>query len=89
MIVMPPAHRYRRPRRWETFVTLFDPVLRDDQTVLWERYEVPPDADHRHWWTVLDCDGRLLLAAGFHFINRIGFVQLTTASASEGDLRAA
>jgi surface polysaccharide O-acyltransferase-like enzyme len=25
-------------------------------------------------WTVLDCDGELIIAAGFHFVNRMGYI---------------
>ena len=73
--VAPPKRRYRRPRRWETFENLFEPTVRDDHTVLWYPDEIGRDADARYWWTVLDCDGRLLLCAGFHFIDRFGYIQ--------------
>ncbi len=74
MFVMPPARHYRRPRAWETFERLFEPILRDDDTVLWERWDLPADHDPRHVWTVLDCDGRLFLTPGFRFVNRIAYV---------------
>jgi hypothetical protein len=73
--VRPPKRCYRRPRSWETFEKLFEPIMRADDTVLWESNEIPQDADAHYWWTVLDCDGRLLLAAGFHFVNRFAFVR--------------
>jgi hypothetical protein len=25
-------------------------------------------------WTVLDCDGRLIITNGFHFVNRFGYI---------------
>lgn len=28
-------------------------------------------------WTVLDCDGELSIASGFHFVNRIGYLVST------------
>lgn len=70
---MPPARRYQRPRTWDMFERLFESILRDDDTVLWERRDIPADHD-RHVWTVLDCDGRLLLAPGFHIVNRFAYV---------------
>ncbi len=73
--VAPPKRCYRRPRRWETFEKLFEPIERDGGTVLWYPGEVGPDPDPHDWWTVLDCDGRLLLAAGFHFVNRFAFIR--------------
>ena len=36
---------------------------------------MPRDTDARYWWTVFDRDGRLLLCAGFHFIDRLGYIQ--------------
>lgn len=75
--VLPPKRGYHRPRRWETFEKLFDPIFRADDSLLWYPGEVGFDPDPRYWWTVLDCDGRLLLAAGFHFVNRVGFIRCT------------
>lgn len=84
MIVMPPARSYRRSRRWETFEKLFVPIARDaDGSLLWEPWEVPSDANPRYWWTVLDCDGRLILSAGFRFVNRLNFVVCTNAWGGE------
>jgi len=37
----------------------------------------------RRVWTVLDCDGKTILASGFHFVNRIGYV-ITANPAPEG-----
>ena len=75
--VMPPRHEYRRARRWETFNRLFAPIRRDHGSLIWEPWEVPKDADPHEWWTVLDpmSRGSLYLAAGFHFVNRLGYVQ--------------
>lgn len=75
--VMPPRHVYRRARRWETFEKLFQPIARDNGTVLWEPWEVPKDADPHEWWTLLDpmTSGQLYLAAGFHFVNRLNYVR--------------
>ena len=25
-------------------------------------------------WTILDCDGHLVVASGFHFVNRFGYI---------------
>lgn len=74
-LVAPPTRPFRRPRRWETFDRLFAPIERDDDgAIMWEPFEVPKDADARFWWTLIDCDGRLLLGAGFHIVNRLGYV---------------
>ena len=74
--IMPPKHQYKRPRSWETFERLFDPIPLDDDTLLWQIGEVPKDADPHHWWTILDpSTDKLYLAAGFHFVNRFGYVK--------------
>jgi hypothetical protein len=66
-----------RARSWNVFERRFRPIDRSDHTPLWELSEVqPPDViDYRHWWTVIDCDGRLYLSAGFRLVNRIGYVR--------------
>lgn len=74
MIVAPPKRIYTRARSWDAFERLFDPIIRDDGSVLWERWELPADVDLHHLWTVLDCDGRLLLSPGFQFVNRFAYV---------------
>lgn len=86
-VIMPPPHIYRRARRWETFEKLFQPIQREDNTVLWEPWEVPKDADPREWWTLLDpmTSGQLYLAAGFHFVNRLNYVRCAVAWGGERD----
>lgn len=75
--VMPPTRVYRRARRWETFDALFSPIKRADGSLIWEPWEVPKDADYHFWWTVLDpmTSGQFYLSAGFHWVNRLGYVQ--------------
>ena len=75
--VMPPRRIFRGARRWKTFEAQFAPLKRADGSHLWEPWEVPKPADARFWWTVLDpmTSGQLYLAAGFHFVNRLGYVQ--------------
>ena len=66
-----------RARSWTVFERRFRPINRVDGTPLWDLWEVHPAqvSDLRHWWTVTDCDGRLYLAAGFHFVNRLAYVR--------------
>lgn len=80
-LINPPTRVFRRARRWETFERLFEPIERTDGSVLWEPWDVPKGADYRHWWTVLDpmTTGQHYLAAGFHFVNRLGYVQCKNA----------
>lgn len=35
-------------------------------------------------WTVLDCDGSLLVSSGFHYVNRMGYI-ITEVPVAEGD----
>ena len=66
----------QRTGSYDTFERLFQPIPRPDGTVLWDPHELPQThVDRRHWWTVLDCDGRLYLSAGFRYINRFAYVQ--------------
>jgi len=30
--------------------------------------------DEAHVWTILDCDGHMVIASGFHFVNRFGYL---------------
>jgi hypothetical protein len=66
-----------RARSWDVFERRFRPVVRADNTPLWELCEVRPlnAAGYRHWWTVIDRAGGLYLAAGFRFVNRLCYVR--------------
>lgn len=86
-IVAPPTRLYLRPRRWETFERLFDPITREDGSLLWNPGELQPfyPLDCREWWTVLDCDGKLLVATGLHYVNRLGYVRCKNLWGGEHD----
>jgi hypothetical protein len=66
-----------RAGSWTVFERRFRPIIRNDGSLLWDRSELPaPDSiDCREWWTVLDCDGRLYLSAGFRLVNRLGYLR--------------
>ncbi len=66
-----------RARSWNVFERRFRPIVSADGTPLWDLSELrPPDViNARHWWTVIDSDGRLYLSAGFHFVNRFAYVR--------------
>ncbi len=72
-----PEYRAARARSWGVFEQRFRPIIRADNTPLWELSEArPPDTNNfRHWWTVIDCAGGLYLAAGFRFVNRLCYVR--------------
>lgn len=74
-ITMRPPKQRTRCGSWRTFERRFQPMPAPDHDVLWETHQVPENPDCRFWWTVLDCDGRLLIAPGFRFVNRFAFIR--------------
>ena len=66
--------RRTRARSWDVFERRFEPVTHDDGSLLWEFDDIPQPVDVQRLWTVLDCDGKLYLAAGSRYVNRIGYV---------------
>ncbi len=76
MIVLPPQRSYRRPRRWDTFEMLFDPIPRDDGSLLRDVDDFGRSSKgSRYWWTVVEGDsGGLYVVAGIHVVNRVGFL---------------
>ncbi len=66
-----------RARSWDVFERRFRPIVRVDNTPLWELSEVHPaeKSDARYWWTVIDCAKGFYLAAGFRFVNRLCYVR--------------
>lgn len=60
---------------WETFEALFSPMKAPNGTLLWESADLPRPLEPREWWTVLDSEGELLVAAGFRFVNRFAYVR--------------
>jgi len=80
--IAPPKHAYKRARTWNMFRTLFAPIVQANGRYLVEPWEVPKDADHTRWWTIVDLDpnGRTFyLRPGFHHANRIGLVHCERA----------
>ena len=68
-----------RAGSWNSFERRFKPAVRDDGSLIWRHEEIPRPIVGCHWWTVVDCDGKLYLSAGFHFVNRIGYVRCEIA----------
>lgn len=62
-------------KTYDDFEERFKPIARADSSLLWDWQEIPKPIDSKKWWTVLDCDGRLYLSAGLHYVNRLGYVQ--------------
>lgn len=68
-----------RPRKragsYNHFVKLYEPIDPPSGETVWEWDELPvlPDSTNLIW-TVLDCDGKLYVTAGIHYVNRLGYV---------------
>jgi hypothetical protein len=77
------AHQHRIRSRTGSFATFerrFKPIEREDgESLLWDIHERRPGDDYRHWWTVIDCDGRLYLTPGFRFVDRFAYVRCAVA----------
>ena len=76
-------------KRYETFIKLFQPLEREDGSILWETYgedleQVIRTPPHRIW-TVMDCDGRLIITAGYHLVNRMNYIITSKSWTNESD----
>jgi len=54
------------------------PIMREEGSTAFETYgedlAFVGTQDNKHVWTLLDCDGKLVIGAGYHFVNRIGYI---------------
>lgn len=64
-----------RAGSWNDFERRFRPIIRDDDSLLWEWPDLPLPHDMRRLWTVLDCDSRLYVSPGLHYVNRLAFIR--------------
>ncbi len=70
------THRTRiRCGSWRTFERRFQPMSAPSHDVLWDLHQLPENVEPHHWWTVLDCDGRLYVSPGFRFVNRFAYIR--------------
>ena len=67
-----------RPRKrcgsWSIFERRFRPIDSPDETVWWRREQLPTAVDPHLVWTIVDCDGKLYVSPGYHFVNRLDYV---------------
>ncbi len=65
-------------KRFSTFEKNYSPEIREDGTILFETYgedlERIMGANSQHVWTLLDCDGKLVIVAGYHLVNRMNYL---------------
>lgn len=76
-------------KRYETFHKRFQPLEREDGSILWETYgedleRIIRTPSHRIW-TVVDCDGKLIITAGYHLVNRINYIITSKSWTNESD----
>jgi len=67
-----------RAGRYSTFEKHYQPLTRDDGSILFETYgddlNKIIETKHNHIWTLLDCDGKLRIGAGYHIVNRMNYI---------------
>lgn len=74
--------RTKRNGSWDAFERRYNPLPSGepaDGTVMWDDFRRIPEAhlaavDENRFWTVLDCDGKLLVAPGKWFVDRFGYI---------------
>ena len=61
-------------KSFETFEKEYEPIDQGDECILLETYGKDWDkvkkVRNRKLWTLLDCDGKLIIVAGFRYVNR-------------------
>ena len=67
-----------KPKKYNKFEQMFEPLVRPDGTILFETYgadlERIRQTDNHHVWTLVDCDGKLFITAGYHLVNRMNYI---------------
>jgi len=65
-------------KRFSTFEKNYSPEIREDGTILFETYgkdlERIMGTNSQHVWTLVDCDGKLVIVAGYHLVNRMNYL---------------
>jgi len=76
-------------KKFTTFEKIHDPIVRYDGSLLFETYgddlESIMQTNPRNVWTLLDCDGKLVIGAGYHLVNRIAYIVSRVPWFSESD----
>ena len=65
-------------KRFSTFEKNYSPEIKEDGTILFETYGEDWDkvrrTSHQNIWTLVDCDGKLVIVAGCHLVNRMNYL---------------
>lgn len=69
----------RRAGSWSHFERRFRPIESADGSLMWGWADLPQPVEVHRLWTVTDCDGRLYVMAGQHYVNRVGYVRTEMA----------
>ena len=76
-----------RVRSWANFERRFDPITHADGSLLWDWCDLPKPIDIHRTWTVVDCDGKLYVTTGLHYVNRIGYLRTGRPWSAEDELQ--
>ena len=76
-----------RAGSWSQFERRFCPIAHSGGSLIWDYADLPQPVDAHRLWTVVDCGGRLFAAAGFHYVNRIGYLRTEHAWDQEDEQR--
>lgn len=67
-----------RTGSYNTFEKRYQSVTKEDGTMLFETYgldlEEVINTNYNHIWTLVDCDGKLRIVAGYHLVNRMNYI---------------
>jgi len=67
-----------RMGKYSTFEKRYHPLMREDGSVLYETYGADLrqvlDTPVIRVWTIVDCDGKLVITAGYHIVNRMNYI---------------
>lgn len=58
---------------WRVFDRRYEPIPYGGSDMR-NHDQIADGTDARNIWTVLDCDGVMYVAAGLHYVNRMGYV---------------
>jgi len=68
-------------KSYASFEKKYKPEIKEDGSILFETYgydlEQVIDTKYNHIWTLLDCDGKLVITAGYHIVNRMNYIITT------------
>lgn len=74
-------------KRYETFEKTYKPIEQKEGSILLETYgddlQKVRKTKNENLWTLLDCDGKLIIASGYHFVNRLNYIVTKNPCKSE------